>query len=122
MRQVLFQKVSNRSLHIVYCSAIFCLLTLCSILIISPQSAHRANSFVFKDHTDPLDMLLLAERDIDLSNYPSHIRTVSSEMHSTLPFIEEDKSYIIHRVRNRDDRAVFYISEIRKTQQFSKLY
>jgi hypothetical protein len=82
------------------------------------------NTLVFgNQHDETLDMLLLAEKDIDITNVPSYIRTVSaSSPQSSLPFIEEDKSYLLHKFRNQSNQMMIYISEVKQTQQPKVLY
>ena len=121
IKKLYFERRLSRAMHYVYSSAILGLFVLCMTLVLHPQTALRMNNYVFKNSDDALDMLLLPERDIDISNFPSNIRTVSADVNS-LPFIEEDKSYLIHKFRNHENRTVIYVSEVKKAQQPSRYY
>ena len=123
LRQSFFTKRNLSSLHIAYTSALLCLLLLCSVFVLNPQVAQSLNYYVFGNlNDDSQDVLLLPERDIDLSQYPSNIRTVSTTSNQSLPFIEEDKSYIIHKFRNCDNKTLYYISEIKESPRPAALH
>jgi hypothetical protein len=112
-------------MHLVYSTTILSLFVICFLFILKPNTAQSINTFVFGDNSknhDALDLLLLAEKDIDLSNFPANIRTVSNEMNSSLPFIEEDKSYLLYKFRNHENKTLIYVSEVRKPQQPRKLH
>ena len=120
IKKLYFEKSVGKILHFAYSTAIFGLLVLCMIFILKPQTAHNVNSFVFKDNDATLDMLLLAERDIDISSFTSNERFLTAES-STLPFIEEDKSYLIHKFRNHENQTLIYISELKSSQAQHKI-
>ncbi|MCL2062829.1 MAG: hypothetical protein FWG98_00455 [Candidatus Cloacimonetes bacterium] len=123
LKQLYFDKKLSNFYHYVYSSAILGLFVICLLLVFKPQTAHNINSFVFRtDHENALDMLLLAEKDIDISNLPSNIRTVSTEMPNSLSFLEDDKSYLIHKFRNHENKTMIYISEVKNQQQQRILY
>ena len=122
LRQTIFEKKASHSVHYVYATAILCMMILCTIFVAKPQTAERLNILVFGDKTETLDILLFADRNIDLTNYPSHIKTVSSDMNTALPFIEENKSYLIHKFRNNEDKILFYISEVKQNRNPSNLF
>ena len=122
LKQSFFDKKSSKTLHLAYASAVLSLFVVCSLLVVRPHTAQRLNSLVFGEQTSTLDMLLLTESDIDVSNFPSHIRRVSHQMNSSLPFIEEDKSYLLHKFRNHDNKTLIFISEVKRTQPIRTLY
>ncbi|MDD4155924.1 MAG: hypothetical protein PHY08_05060 [Candidatus Cloacimonetes bacterium] len=123
LKQKYFDKKNGLSLHYIYGTTLASLLVICAFLVAKPHTAQSINNFVFGDtKEETLDMLLLSEHDIDLSNYPNSIRTVSSENNSTLPFIEEDKSYLIHKFKDQNNKTLIYISEVKKSLQPKTLY
>jgi len=122
LRQTIFEKKVNHTLHYVYATAVLCLLILCTIFVSKPQTAERLNILVFGDKTQSLDMLVLTDRNIDLSNFPTHVKTVSSDMNTALPFIEENKSYLIHKFKNHEDKVLFYISEVKQNRNPNNLF
>ena len=125
LKQNLFDK--RRSLgffHFAYSGAIFGLLLLCIMFVVNPQTANKLNTIVFgeqEDHT--LDMLMLAERNMELStisNYSHQIRTVSSNSCSPLPFIQENRMYVIYKFTNPDNQTLVYFNEIRPRDLFTR--
>ena len=123
LKKFYFDKKGVNYFHFAYSSAILGLFVICLFLILKPQAAHQINSYVFRNDVEStLDMLLLAERDIDISSFPANIRTVSSEMTTSLPFLEEDKSYLIHKFRNHENKTMIYVSEVKNSQQSRVLY
>jgi hypothetical protein len=123
LKQAIFDKKPVSSFHLVYSSAIICLFILCTVFVLNPTTAQRLHTLVFPENqTDTLDLLLMAERDIDLSNYPTTFRTVASELENTLPFLENNKSYLIHKFRNTEDKAFIYISEVKNSQKPPRSY
>ena len=122
IKQKFFDKRNVNYFHLAYSGTIFGLLLICSFLVLKPDTASTINKIVFGNQTETLDMLLLSDKDIDLSNYSSNIRTVSSDINSTLPFIEEDKSYLIHKFRDHQNKTLIYISEVKKNHQPKTLY
>ena len=121
LKQLVFEKKAGRLFHFAYSTAIFSLLVLCLVFIMKPQTAHNINNLVFRDNDAALDMLLLAEKDIDISDFSSNIRTISTDT-SSLHFIEEDKSYLIHKFRNQENKTLIYVSEVKSSQQNKILY
>jgi len=113
LKQTFFDRRFSNIIHYIYSIAIFCLLFVCSVFIFNPHAAHKVNSIVFGEKDSTLDMILLTENDIDISNFPANIRTVSNQMNSALPFIEEDKSYLVHKFKNHENKTLIYISEVR---------
>ena len=122
LKRIYFDQKLSKSFHYAYSSTIFSLFVICLLFIFRPQVAQKINNFVLGGNDNTLDMLLLAERDIDISNFPSTIRTVSADITSSLPFIEEDKSYLIHKFRNHDNKTFIYFSEIKGPQEHRILY
>ncbi len=123
LKQQYFDRKNGFSLHYIYCTSVMSLLIICSLLVIKPHTAKNLNRLVFgNSHDETLDMLLLSDRDIDLSNYPNSIRTVATDNNSTLPFIEEDKSYLIHKFKDHNNKTLIYISEVKKNLKPKTLY
>jgi len=116
LKQAFFDRRSGSIIHFAYSTAIFSLLIVCTLLVFRPYTAHQINSFVFGGQETTLDMLLLTENDIDISNFPSNVRAVSQELNSALPFLEEDKPYLVHKFRNHENQMLIYISEVRPRQ------
>ena len=122
MKQEFFEKKTGYSMHLVYSTAIVCLCVLCGTLIWNPQTAQRLNTFVNGNSENTTESLLLAEREIDLAGYPASIKTVSTEVNSTFPFIEEDKQYIVSKFRNHENKELIYISEVKRPEQPRRSY
>jgi len=122
LKQSFFDKATSKVLHLVYSLAVFGFFIVCTVFVLQPHTAHRVNAFVFGDQSATLDMLLLTENDIDVSNFTSHMRRVTNQMNSSLPFIEEDKSYLLHKFRNHDNRTLIFISEVKRSQPVRTLY
>jgi hypothetical protein len=111
--------------HFVYSTAILGLLAICIFLVVNPHVANNMNTIVFGEQEtteSSLEMLLLAERDIDVSNFPSGIRTVSSNTYSPLPFIEENTVYVIYKFTNEYNQTLFYINQIRQRPAFRQSF
>ena len=116
LKQAFFDRRTGNAVHYAYSSAIFSLLIVCTLLVFKPYTAQRINSFVFGGQDNTLDMLLLTENDIDISNFPSNVRAVSHDLNSAFPFLEEDKPYLLHKFRNHENQMLIYISEVRPRQ------
>jgi len=119
LKRNFFDRRQGKAIHYAYSSAIFSLLIVCTLLVFRPYTAQKVNSFVFGNgdtNTTTLDMLLLTENDIDISNFPANIRPVTHQLNSALPFIEEDKSYLLQKFRNHENKMLIYISEVRPRQ------
>jgi len=93
------------------------------MLIIKPQTALKLNQLAF-NHKDNMDYLLFnSDENVDFSNIADHIKPVSSDLqNSPLSMIEEDKSYILHKMKDDSNRTIFYISEVKKKVQPRILY
>ena len=123
MKQVLFAAKQKQFHHLTYALAILCLSSICVMLIIKPSTAQSLNQLVFgADDYDTYDLLFSEENDIDLSNLPSNIRAVSTGANSSFPFIEEDKSYLVYKFKNHENKTLIYFSEVRKPQQAKTLH
>jgi len=122
LKQSIFEKKAHTYAHLIYCTTIVCLVILCSLLIYKPQTARDLNTIVFGQDTDTLDMLLQAGDSYDSYVYNAYLRTVSSSDAYYLPFIQEDKPYLIQRVKDNDDKSFYYVREVKQTQQQSKIY
>ena len=123
MKQVLFAAKQKQYHHLSYTLAIVSLSLMCIMLILKPSAAQSLNQFVFGvDNSDTFDMLFSEENDIDLSNLPSNIRAVSTGTSSSFPFIEEDKSYLVYKFKNHENKTLIYFSEVRNPQQTKILH
>jgi len=121
LKQAIFDKKPHSYAHLVYCTAIVCLIIICTLLIYKPDTARNLNTLVFGNDTDTLEMLLLASETTN-TPFPSQFRSVSSDATYYLPFIEEDKPYLIQRVKDSDDKSFYYVREVKQTQHQSKIY
>jgi hypothetical protein len=121
LKQLYFEKKVRNVFHFVYSSVILSLIVVCSLFIFKPQVPYNINSFVFNGEDTTLEQLLFAERGADGSNFLDNIRTLSSDL-GHLPFIEEDRSYLIQRFRNNENQSLFYISEVKNQVQHRILY
>lgn len=123
LKQEFFDKKSKLSMHFMYCTGLISLFVICTLFVLRPNTAENLHKIVFGDrNSETLDMLLLSDNDIDLSNFPNNIRTVSSDHNSSLPFIEEDKSYLVHKFRDHNNKTLIYISEVKKNIPPKTLY
>ena len=122
LKQIFFDRKLGKYFHLVYSSAIFSLLIVCLILVVKPHTASNINNFVFGGKDSTLDKLLLAERDIDFATLSSTLRNVSAEVNSALPFLEDDKSYLLHKIRDHENKTVIYVSELKSLHRQKILY
>ena len=121
LKQLYFDRKIGKILHLTYSAAILCLVVLCITLVTNPHIASNINNFVFNGNNSTLDKLLLAERDIDISNFSASVRNVSHEINSSLTFLEDDKSYLIHKFKDNDNNTLIYISEV-KSSAYNKTF
>jgi len=96
------------------------LLLTCSLLIVKPQAALKLNEMAFNKQ-DNLDYLLLNPEQNNSVDYEDQLQTVSSN-ESPLDMIEQDKSYIVHKLKDESNRTVIYISEVKKKVEPKVLY
>jgi len=122
LKRAIFDKKLLGHMHIIYTTAIVCLLALCSIFILKPQTAHNINTLVFGQDNADHNALLFADKDVDLSQFTTQFKTISSDASQSLPFIEDNKSYLIQRVKNSEDQSFFYVREVKKTNTISNIY
>jgi hypothetical protein len=113
LKKVMFDKKSNKQLHLIYITSICCLAFICLMLVISPNSAQNINNIVFKNKTNNFDMILNAENNINLSNIPANMNSLEA----TLPF-EENKSYLVHKYINKDGQPLIYVNEIKRSNPY----
>ena len=122
LKQLFFDKKIGSFFHYAYSTAILGLVAICLLLIMKPHAANNINHFVFRGKDSTLDKLLVAERDIDMSSFTSSIRNVSAEMNQSLQFLEDDKSYLIHKFKDHENKTLIYVSEVKQSQQQRILY
>lgn len=97
------------------------LLLIIGLLVVRPQTALKINQLAFNKQ-DNLDFLLLNPDAESLNNnYNDNLQTVSAT-NSPFSMIEEDKSYIVHKLKDETNRTVIYISEVKKKVEPRVLY
>ena len=122
LKKYYYERKPTPVAHFIYRVTILSLLVVCGLFVLKPYTATKLNALVFGEKQDLLDMFLLAEKDIDISNFPPNVRTFSTDSDITLPFIEVDKPYLIHKFVNHDNKTLFYISEVKSTKSTKILY
>ena len=123
MKQVIFFERNKPLYHFIYSTAILSLSVICLLLVLKPQTAQSLNLLVFKgEQPEDIDLIYAEESEIDLSKYASNVKAVSSNANTSFPFIEEDKSYIVHKFRNHENKMLIYFSEVRKPQSSKVLH
>ncbi len=123
LRNKFFEQKQSRLMPVISLSLVSVLTLMVGMLIIKPQTALKLNQLAF-NHKDNMDYLLFnSDENVDFSNIADHIKPVSSDLqNSPLSMIEEDKSYILHKMKDDSNRTIFYISEVKKKVQPRILY
>ncbi|MCB5250949.1 MAG: hypothetical protein RBS16_03310 [Candidatus Cloacimonadales bacterium] len=123
MRNKLFENKQSKLMPVISISLVSVLTIMLTMLILKPNTAYKINSFVFDNKKD-IDYLLFNSQDGgDFSGISDHIKPVSANIQgSPLSMIEEDKSYILHKLRDSSNRTIFYISEVKQKVQPRILY
>ncbi|MCL1827175.1 MAG: hypothetical protein FWG20_03940 [Candidatus Cloacimonetes bacterium] len=123
MKQVIFYERNKPIYHIVYTAAIISLTCICFLLVLKPTTAQSLNQIVFKHEIlEDLDLIYAEESDVDLSKYATKVNAVTNDTNVSFPFIEEDKSYLVHKFRNHENKMLIYFSEVRKPQTTKVLH
>lgn len=124
LKNKFFDQKKSHLFPIISVSVMSVMTLMLGMLIIKPQTAYRINQLAF-NHKDNIDFLLFNPDDNnDFSNISENIKPVSSNnlQDSPLSMIEEDKSYILHKLKDDADRTIIYISEVKKKVQPKILY
>lgn len=90
-----------------------------SFLIVKPETAIKLHQMAFNDNRQ-MDYLLMHNQNENLEDYNSKLKPVSTE--SPFSMMEDDKSYIIHKIKDNDNRTIIYVSEVKKSVQPKVLY
>jgi len=123
MKQVLFCDKHKNYANICYGATIISLSFICLLFVLKPSAAQSLNNLVFGyGPHDTIDMLFSEEGDIDLSYYNTSFRNVQSGLNGTLPFIEEDKSYLVQKFKNNDNKTLIYFSEVKQPKTIKILH
>ncbi|HOQ80448.1 MAG TPA: hypothetical protein PL063_01770 [Candidatus Cloacimonadota bacterium] len=123
LKNKFLEQKQSRLLPTISVSLVSVLTVMLSLLIIKPQTAYRLNRLVFDNNKDIDYLLFNSQEETDYSNLSSQIRPVATNMqNSPLSMIEEDKSYILHKLRDSSNRTIFYISEVKQKVQPKILY
>lgn len=94
---------------------------LATVMIIKPETAFKAHQMAFKSDKQ-LDYLLMNNEKTNNDNYQSQLQPVVSNGSSAFSMMEDDKSYIIHKIKDDSDRTIILISEVKKKVQPKILY
>ncbi len=123
LRNKFFEQKERKLMPIISFSLAGIMTLMLGMLIIKPQTAYRLNQLAF-NHKSNMDYLLFnSDENTDFSNISDHIKPVSGNLNdSPLSMIEEDKSYILHKLKDDANRTIFYISEVKKKVQPRILY
>ncbi len=98
---------------------VFAIMT--TIMIIKPETAFKAHQFAF-NNDKKLDYLLMNNQNTNMDDYQSQLRPVVNNNNSAFSMMEDDKSYIIHKLKDDSDRTIILISEVKKKVQPKILY
>lgn len=123
LKNQFFDQKHSQLFPIISVSVMTLMTVMIGMLIFKPQTAYRLNQLAF-NHKDNIDYLLFNSDDNnDFSNLSDQIKPVSSNFQdSPLSMIEEDKSYILHKLTDDTNRTIIYISEVKKKVQPRILY
>ena len=123
MKQVIFYERNKPFYHILYASALLSLSFICVLFVFKPSAAQSLNHLVFKSaQPEDFDLIYAEESDIDLSKYATNVKAVTGNANASFPFIEEDKSYLVHKFRSNENKMLIYFSEVRKPQTTKVLH
>lgn len=102
---------------IVSTSFLFVCVAVIGLFILKPQVAQSAHNFI-SGQEKKNDFMVLSNEGTYLGESPSSMKAVSQNQTvdtTGISLLEEDKTYVIRKIKDNNNRSIYYISEIKQS-------